>query len=127
MPKYARDFRKAYDRGEISTTEMIKRVYDKAKVESEKTKQHQQLAIRGIEAMFALTKNAFHEKSFSFKEIYHKAGFDLIPQTPSSGLWVWDEDHGCGIVGKNEGKRQYWIKDKFLNPLKKVLEIINDE
>ncbi|MBL7166926.1 MAG: hypothetical protein ISS55_10665 [Dehalococcoidales bacterium] len=111
MPKYAVDFRKAYDRGEISGIEMIKRVYDKAKAESEKTKQHQQLAIRGIRALFTLTENAFSGKPFPFSEIYNEAVFGPIPQTPSSGLWVWNDDHGCEIVGKNRGERQYWIKE----------------
>ena len=126
MPKYARDFRKSYDRGEISATEMIKQVYDRAKAESEKTKEHQQLAIHGIRALFALTKNTVHEKSFSIKVIFQRAGIDP-EQTPTSGLWVWDDDHGCGVVEKAEGKRRYWIRDEFLSPLQKVLEMTNDE
>lgn len=126
MPKYARDFRKAYDRREVSATKMIKQVYDKAKAESEKTKEHQQLAIRGIRALFALAKHTVHEKSISIRDIYQQAGIDPR-QTPSSGLWVWDDDHGCRIVGKPEGKRQYWIKDEFLNPLERVLEMTDDE
>ncbi|MFH1382705.1 MAG: hypothetical protein ABIH70_07415 [Chloroflexota bacterium] len=126
MPKYARDFRETYNGGKISAATMIKQVYDRAKAESDKTKDPQRLAIRGIRALFALTKNTVHEKSFSIKTIYQHAEIDTL-QTPTSGLWVWDDDHGCRIVGKAEGKRQYWIKDEFLTPLQQVLETTKDE
>jgi len=126
MPKYARELRKSYDRGKVSATEMIKQIYDRAEAESKRTKEPQKLAIRGIRALFELTSNAVHEKSFSIRVIYQKAGINP-EQTPTSGLWVWDDVHGCGVVGKAEGERHYWIKHEFLNPLQEVIYMTNDE
>jgi hypothetical protein len=42
-------------------------------------------------------------KFFPIGQIYQKAGINP-KQTPTSGLWVWDDEHGCGVIQKEHGK-----------------------
>lgn len=126
MPEFARQLRQRYDMKHMPATEMIKCVYDQANKESIKqaksrNEKPQKIATRQIKALLKLSNEQGHGKFYTFKEIYEEAG--LNPEKPQcSGLWMWDEIHGCGIVEKAEGVRQYRIKGEFLAPLQKVLE-----
>lgn len=123
MPQYARDLRDKYDRtdkSDLDKLNMIKSAYDTAKKKSAQRADKQQLATRGIEALFQLQKSAARGKFFPISGIYQKAKINPI-QTPSAGLWVWDEKHGCGLVEKKGGVREYRIRDEFLSTLGQVL------
>ncbi len=123
MPNYAKELRQCYNEGKISKKELINRVCNRAKEESKKRQDSKILAIRGVRALFEFQKTN-PLKFFPIKEIYQKAGINP-EQTPTSGLWVWDDGHGCGIIEKEEGTREYRIRKEFLGVLQQVLETTN--
>jgi hypothetical protein len=123
MPIYAEEARKRYDRKEISAEEMIRQVYTKAKDWSDKHSQPQHLANRCIQALFKLT-NSSHQKYYFSKDIFEEIKME-INQNPQFGFYVWNYT-GCGIVNEANDPKRYGIKDEFLNPLKKVLESMNN-
>ena len=121
MPQYAKEARKRYDRKEISAEEMIRQVYMKANDGSDMRPQPQHFAKRCIQALFKLT-NSTHQKSCLYKDIRKEANY----QNLHDGFYVW-QDLGCGIVEQDMTLKQYWIKDEFRNPLKKVLEAMDNK
>lgn len=123
MPNYAKDLRQCYNEGNISKKELISRVCNRAKEESKKRQGSKKLAIRGVRALFELQRTN-PMKFFPIKEIYQKAGINP-EQTPTSGLWVWDDEHGCGIIEKGERRREYRIRKEFLGVLQQVLKTTN--
>ena len=121
MPRYAVDARKKFDQDRTSAAAeiMIREVYYRAEAGARKA----QLAIRCIRALFKLTNSTCKKYCLS-KDIREEAGIDKY-QSLQWGFYVWN-DTGCKIVGQDMTLKQYWIIDEFLNPLKKVLETMND-
>jgi hypothetical protein len=122
MPRYSRELRKRYDNGElISDVDFIRLVLDKANEESDKSL-GERLAYRGIKALSDLEKSTSSSgQYFDITEIRRRAKLQNN-QSPTSGLWVWDDAHGCGIIEKKPRERKYRVKAEFLSAVVQVIK-----